>query len=238
MECPRSHVDTPPMRGWLALALALVVVAPGLARADAYAWGGVHGRVSVSVVLSGFQEGAGSEGWDVEHARWFAGWTARVEAMLPAGAHADVGSSDVDGELALTVRDAGGGAERYPLGHARLHPGDPALDVVLDTLARRFHVPIPPPPTAVRVYTVQLLAASQPAHAAAFAQALDTRASSTEPDFFWEACVPCFPRIAHVLEDGNGLRRVVVGLYADPAAARRAAGELRARGLPAFVRAL
>lgn len=131
-----------------------------------------------------------------------------------------------------------GGTETFPLGVAEVSPGDPALDRALDLVSRRFHVPVPAAPTGVRLYTVQLLAAAQPSHAAAFVQSLDTRVPASEPDFFWEACAPCYPQIAHVLEDGNGARRVVVGMYADRAAAHRAASELRARGLPAHVRVL
>lgn len=221
-----------------ALVLALVLVTPGLAQADAYAWGGTRGRVSIMVLLSGFHEGAGSDGWDAENARWFSRWATRLEAMLPPGAHADVGSPEPDGELVLSVRSSRGGTETFPLGVAEVFPGDPALDRALDLLSRRFHVPVPAAATGVRVYTVQLLAAAQPSHAADFVRWLDTRVPASEPDFFWEACLPCYPQIAHVLEDGNGLRRVVVGMYADPAAAHRAASELRTRGLQAFVRTL
>ncbi|MFO0685150.1 MAG: SPOR domain-containing protein [Sandaracinus sp.] len=220
-----------------ALVLALVLVAPGLARADAYAWGGSWGRVSIMVLLSGFHEGAGSGGWEAENARWFLRWATRLDAMLPAGAEADVGTREADGEVVLNVRSQGG-TETFPLGVAEVSPGDPALDRALDLVSRRFHVPVPAAPTGVRLYTVQLLAAAQPSHAAAFVQSLDTRVPASEPDFFWEACAPCYPQIAHVLEDGNGARRVVVGMYADRAAAHRAASELRARGLPAHVRVL
>lgn len=219
------------------VALALVMLAPCVARADAYAWGGTRGRVSISVTLTGFHDGAGASGWDVEHARWLAAWATRIDAMLPPGTRAEIDSSEPDGELTLTLRHPDATVETLALGIATVMPGDRALDVVLDVLARRFHVPIPAAPVAPRVYTVQLLAASA-AHVAAFLQHIDSRIAASEPDFFWETCVPCAGPIAHVLDDAGPVRRVVVGVYADRAAAERAARELRARHFSAFVRPL
>lgn len=214
------------------LALLLVLLVPAGARADAYAWGGTRGRVSVSVTLSGFSEGAGVGGWTVEGARWLASWAPRVEALLPPGVHARIGNDEADGDLVVRLQGAGP-SETIALGIHRAFPGAD-LDPVIEVLSRRFRT-LPPPPSDAPVYTVQLLAAS-PAHASAFARGLDGRAIEASDDFFWETCLPCSPRVAHVLVGPGPLARVVVGVHADRTSARRSLRRLRALGLRGFVR--
>lgn len=223
----------------LALLVCVLVVASSsasLARADAYAWGGHLGRVSVGVSLSGFNDGAGTDGWRLENARWFATWAVRANAVLPAGVRLEITSDEASEELVARLVSAQS-TETLPLAVDRAFPGD--LDAVLPRLAARFGRSVPPEPPAAPLYTVQVLAAAHPEHADALARRIDRSLSGGSDDFFFEACLPCATRTAHVLApDARGIRRVVVGVHADRASARRALRGIRDAGLDGYVRAL
>lgn len=216
----------------LASIAATISIAPGV-YADAYAFGGVSGRVRVEVTLLGFQEGAGVGGWDVVNARALARFARRVDRLLPKGAAVSI-ERDVDDDATTLILALPTRTERFLL------DGAPGYDEAASVLARALGAPerrsAPTPP----LFTVQVLASSDEGRASSFARALDGRGITAETSFFFEACRPCSVPEAHVTERGSdGLFRVVIGIFDRRESAGDLARELaRRHALPGFARAL
>lgn len=218
-----------------ALVVLIVVVAlslPGSARADAHSYGGSGRRFRLSVMVIGFDEGAGAGGWDEESARELAGWAVRFDAVIPKGAFVEIEKDVNDDDTKLTLRVNGRSEVRH-------FPGEPQLDVALRWVARRFRRPVPPARRA-RLFTLQLFASRSKANALRFAEGLDARGVRASHVVYYAACHPCSVPEARVLETANPkVHRVIVGVFGERHAARIALAELRQRWhVTGFVREL
>lgn len=214
--------------------LAALSVASGAARADTYSFGGRSGRVTLDVLLLGFNEGGGVGGWDEGHARAFATLARRVDTFLPEGATVWLERPFEDRETTLTIRE--GAASTVFLVDETPGYYDDALELVAAHFGVTRVAEVSPP----KLYTIQLLATRSGERARRHARALDERGVIADGSFFHEACGPCATREAHVLgPDARGWHRVVTGLFDQPGAAQRSLGALRRRWkMDAFVREL
>jgi hypothetical protein len=191
-------------------AIAFVLMSlPCVARADAYAWGGAIDGLEVSVVLAGFREGAGGDGWSEEGARRFARRGAEIVALMGGGLRLEEQVGDDDGLVAVF------GARRVPLGVREFEGSDAEWDRVVRALvAQGLARSSSTTPRVVTLYTIELPGT--------------TRADLEEPagQAFYEACVPCAPHAVHTL----GGRRVI-GVFSGRGAARRALRSLETQGV-------
>jgi hypothetical protein len=218
------------------LALLAVGSIATAARADSYAWGGSSGRFEVSVHVLGFNDGAGTGGWDERHARSFAGWARRFNAVIPRGASVSMRESPDEDGTALTMRHAGR-VEGVVMSD---RPDIDDFDEALTLVAAHFGAPVPGPAAPAKLYTIQLFSSRSESSANRFAAEIDARGVTASDSFFHEACLPCRVPEAHVLpRSEGGLSRVVTGIFDRYSVARRSLAKLRRDfGLEGFVREL
>lgn len=202
------------------------------ARADAYAWELASGRLYVSVLVPGFNDGAGEGGWNEDSAREDAASAKRFNAVIPAGARVAVAYDGASDDVTtLTIRDAAG-AEVVTM------EGQPDLDVALAIVAAHFHASVPATSPAT-LYTVQLLAVRSSDRAESFSQSLDARGVAAEGSFYEEQCLPCITPQTRVIDpDARGFYRVISGVFDEPAKAEEAAAKLRRAHVAAWARVL
>ncbi|MFO0554082.1 MAG: SPOR domain-containing protein [Polyangiaceae bacterium] len=218
------------------LALVTALLVPATARADAYAWGGQSGPLSVDVTLLGFRDGAGEGGWEVEDARALAAWGARFGALSSEFDVALTYGPDTD-ETTIVLTEHG--APSSP--RTTVFGGEPDLEAAYAWVARA--VGASPDGAFVEspsVFTIQLLATKSRERADRYADMLERAGVAPKHSFFYENCLPCSVHELHVLDLGDGWFRVVTGIFDSPARARQSLRELRAAGLvsASFVRRL
>lgn len=221
--------------------LAAWSVAPAIARADAYSWGGEFGNVTVRVDDVGFHDGFGSDSWQSEAATEFAEWAARANALLPRGTHLLVSRTPEEDflffELTTDRR-----ISRVQSSVSSFDPGDAEKEAtLLHELSIAVHHVASPQSHPIPIYSVQLFASATASDARRFADRQEARGVRSDSDFFYQRCHPCTePPQLHVVERDDGrIFRVILGVFANRRDATRALRRLERRyGLTGFVRTL
>ncbi len=85
-----------------------LIVFPSVAQGDAYAWGGRVDRLRIDMVVSGFNDGAGTNVWELPNARYFALFGKHISKAIPAGRFIHVmGNSDDYYPIKIRVHHCG-----------------------------------------------------------------------------------------------------------------------------------
>jgi len=218
------------------LALLLAAIAsPGVARADAFVWGGHH---------VGFSEGAGTDGWRTDSARRLAIWGRRISALIPRDRRVMAVLGVDDESFRLEIRDTRGRVlDEMETTLVGFELGSGGYAELARLVAQRFSTqPRPAPPRARAIYTVQLAASPDREAAEALANGLRERGVLAHGSFYFETCAPCFARDPKVLlaeVRGRAVFRVVSGIFDSWAEAEGARARLEGElGHDAFVRRL
>lgn len=221
----------PLVRLVVALGVATLTFVSTPARADAYAWSVSSGRWTASVMLTGFNEGAGEGGWDESSAGEQAAWAKRFNAVIPPRDRVDIVYDDAsDQDTTLTIHD-GRTTEVVTM------EGAPDFDVAISIVAAYFHAAVPQA-SPVTLYTVQVMAARSRDRAESYSQSLDARGIAAEGSFYDEKCLPCSIPRTRIEEGADGFHRVISGVFDRESRADEAAATLRRAGVAAWARPL
>lgn len=206
-------------------AAALALVAPRDAAACFDGYTAAIGKVSLMRSLP-------VASWSPDDARHVARWGARIDALVPAGAHLDVISSYVS---CTSASGACGSVTEIDAGSADLR-----------RLFQEVGTAFGASPGALRaaqriepaLYTVQIFAGSERGAKAMKKRVADLGAGAH--GFYEAGGFPSVNDTAHVLRDSTSgaLHRVVVGVFLSKADAEAALAEMRAQGLTGFTRDL